>query len=51
MALRGEKAGFGVSTGDGVLGVIKVQLQGKRVMLAADFLRGQQGLVGSVLPS
>jgi methionyl-tRNA formyltransferase len=51
VALHGGEAGFGVSAGDGILGVIKVQFQGKRAMLAADFLRGQRGLVGSVLPS
>lgn len=43
-------AAFGVSTGDGVLGVIRVQLQGKRAMPAADFLRGQRQLIGAVLP-
>lgn len=46
---QGEAA-FGVSTGDGILGVIKVQLQGKRAMPAADFLRGQRRLIGAVLP-
>ncbi|HEY51388.1 MAG TPA: methionyl-tRNA formyltransferase [Dehalococcoidia bacterium] len=51
VALPCGGAGFGVGTGDGILGVIKVQLQGKRAMLAADFLRGQRQLVGSVLPS
>lgn len=45
-----DKAGavFGVTTGDGVLGVTKVQMEGKRVMSAAEFLRGQRQLLGSV---
>jgi len=43
--------GFGIGTGDGTLGVVTVQLQGKKAMPAADFLRGQRGLVGAVLPS
>ena len=43
-------AGFGVGTGDGILGILKVQLEGKRAMSAADFLRGQRQLVGMILP-
>jgi len=50
VALHRQGAAFGVSTGEGVLGVIKVQLQGKRAMSAADFLRGQRQLAGTVLP-
>ena len=46
---QGEAA-FGVSTGDGILGIIRVQLQGKRALPAADFLRGQRQLIGAVLP-
>ena len=44
-------AAFGVGTGDGVLGVLKVQLAGKRVMSAAEFLRGQRQFIGTSLPS
>ena len=46
-----DKAGvvFGVSTGDGVLGILKVQLEGKRVMSAGEFLRGQRQLIGATL--
>jgi len=51
VALRRREYGFGVGTGDGILGVIKVQPQGKRAMPAADFLRGQRSLAGVVLPS
>ncbi len=50
-AVEKEKAGFGVGTGDGVLGVLKVQLEGKKAMTAVEFLRGQQKLMGAVLPS
>jgi methionyl-tRNA formyltransferase len=49
LALK-SKAAFGVSTGDGILGVIKVQLEGKRAMSAAEFLRGQRQFIGVVLP-
>ncbi len=45
-----SKAAFGISTGQGVLGVLKVQLEGKQAMPAAEFLRGQRHFVGSVLP-
>jgi len=43
------RAAFGVSTGEGVLGVLKVQLGGKRVMSAAEFLRGQRQFIGAIL--
>ena len=42
---------FGLHTGDGILGVVKVQLEGKRAMSAAEFLRGQRQFVGARLPS
>jgi len=42
---------FGVSTGDGVLGVLKLQLEGKRTMSAAEFLRGQRQFIGATLLS
>jgi len=45
-----SEAAFGVSTGDGVLGVCQVQLEGKRAMSAAEFLRGQRQFIGAVLP-
>ncbi len=41
---------FGIGTGDGLLGVRQVQLQGKRAMSATEFLRGQRQFVGAVLP-
>ena len=44
------KAAFGVSTGEGIFGVLKVQLEGKRAMSAAEFLRGQRQFIGARLP-
>jgi methionyl-tRNA formyltransferase len=41
----------GISTGDGILGVLKLQLEGKRAISAADFLRGQRDFIGAILPS
>ena len=49
-ATEGSEAAFGVCTGEGVLGILKVQLEGKRAMSAAEFLRGQRQFIGSVLP-
>jgi len=49
VALSKGRAAFGVGTGDGVLGVLKVQLEGKRAMPAAEFLRGQRQFIGAVL--
>ena len=46
-----SKAAFGVCTGDGILGVLRVQLEGKRAMSAAEFLRGQRQFIGAILPS
>jgi methionyl-tRNA formyltransferase len=48
LSARGEALGIG--TGDGVLAVRRVQLEGKRAMSAAEFLRGQHDLIGAVLP-
>jgi len=49
-APKGSKVAFGVYTGDGVLGVSRLQLEGKRAMSAAEFLRGQKGFIETVLP-
>jgi methionyl-tRNA formyltransferase len=49
VAMQEEKAAFGVGTGSGILGVITVQMEGKRAMSAADFLRGQRQLIGTIL--
>ncbi|TET66501.1 MAG: methionyl-tRNA formyltransferase [Dehalococcoidia bacterium] len=50
VALNREGTGFGVNTGDGILSVLKVQLEGKRAMSAAEFVRGQRQFIGAVLP-
>jgi len=42
-------AAFGVHTGNGILGVLKVQLEGRRVMSATEFLRGQRQFIGAIL--
>jgi len=46
--LSGEVA-IGVVTGDGILGIKKLQLEGKKVVTAGEFLRGARGFVGVVL--
>ncbi|MEN8614911.1 methionyl-tRNA formyltransferase [Dehalogenimonas sp. THU2] len=40
---------FGVATGGGVLGILSLQLEGKRPAAAAEFLRGQRDFIGSML--
>jgi methionyl-tRNA formyltransferase len=47
-AISSGKA-LGVRCGTGALELLEVQLEGKRSMPAADFLRGQQQIVGAVL--
>jgi methionyl-tRNA formyltransferase len=46
-----EQAAVGVQTGAGVLGLVQVQLEGKRAMSAAEFVRGQRDFIGAQLPS
>jgi methionyl-tRNA formyltransferase len=46
---RSSGAAVGVECGDGVLGLLKVQLEGKRDMMADEFIRGQRQFAGSVL--
>jgi len=46
-----EGAVFGIYTGDGILGVLRVQGEGKQAMSAAEFLRGQKQFIGATLPS
>ena len=43
-------APMGVAAGEGVLGLKRVQLEGRRAVDAADFLKGHEGFVGSTLP-
>ena len=42
---------FGIGTGQGVLGVLRVQLEGKQALPATEFRRGQRQLIGALLPS
>jgi methionyl-tRNA formyltransferase len=46
-----DSGGFGIGSGDGVLSILKLQLEGKQALAAADFLRGQRHFIGAVLPS
>ena len=50
VALPEHEAGVGIETGKGVLAVLSVQLEGKRIMTAAEFIRGQRDFIGSALP-
>jgi methionyl-tRNA formyltransferase len=50
VTLAGNGEGVGIGTGDGVLGLCRVQLEGRRAMTAAAFLRGQRDFLGAVLP-
>jgi len=43
-------AAFGVETGDGILGVLRLQMEGKRAMTSEEFLRGQRQWLGALLP-
>ena len=47
---RESEAAFGIVTGDGILGVLRVQMEGKRAISAAEFLRGQRQFIGVILP-
>jgi methionyl-tRNA formyltransferase len=44
-----ESLGVGVVTGDGILGLCQVQLEGKREMSVDDFVRGKRDFIGCVL--
>ena len=48
-AAERPEATFGVYTGNGVLGVLKVQLEGRRAVSGAEFLRGQRQFIGVIL--
>ncbi len=50
VALNKGGTGFGVYTGDGILGILRVQLEGKRAMSADEFRRGQRQFMGAILP-
>jgi methionyl-tRNA formyltransferase len=46
-----DSGGFGIGSGEGTLNVLKVQLEGKQALSAAEFLRGQRDFIGAVLLS
>lgn len=50
IALPGQEGVLGIGTGEGVLVIHDLQLEGKRVMTASEFVRGQRDFVGSLLP-
>ena len=50
VALDGDDVAVGINTGSGVLGVLELQLEGRRALPAAEFARGQRDFIGAVLP-
>jgi methionyl-tRNA formyltransferase len=44
-----EHPGVGVVTGEGILGLCQVQLEGRREMSVDDFVRGKRDFIGCVL--
>ncbi|MFC2008374.1 methionyl-tRNA formyltransferase [Chloroflexota bacterium] len=50
LAMGRPGVAFGIGSGDGVLGVCQVQMEGKRVMSATEFVRGQRQLIGATVP-
>ncbi len=50
IALPVPDGGLGIGTGEGVLRVITLQLEGRRAVAAAEFLRGQRDFIGGKLP-
>jgi methionyl-tRNA formyltransferase len=42
-------AAFTICTGSGLLGIIKLQSEGKKLMSADEFLRGQRNIIGAIL--
>lgn len=51
VALEHPVAEVGVGTGNGILGIVKLQLEGKKAISSPEFIRGNRNLVGAVLPS
>ena len=44
-----EPKGVAVRAGEGILGLLQVQLEGRRAMTIEEFVRGQRGFVGALL--
>jgi methionyl-tRNA formyltransferase len=51
VVLLSDESTFGVETASGSLGILRVQMEGKRVMTGNEFLRGQRQLIGTILPA
>lgn len=51
ISLHGERCPFGISTSNGILGIVRLKLAGGSAMGAAEFLRGHSTLEGARLPS
>ncbi|MBI2935712.1 MAG: methionyl-tRNA formyltransferase [Chloroflexi bacterium] len=51
VSLSRADAGIAVMTGDGMLGVKRLQMEGKRAVSGEEFLRGHRQFIGSRLPS
>ena len=49
--VRALGKGAGVETGEGVLELLTLQMEGKRPLPIEEFLRGQRDFIGAVLPS
>ncbi len=47
----GNEAAAGVVTRDGILGLLEIQLEGKKSLSAAEFIRGHRDFPGSILVS
>ena len=48
---KGISAQVGVVTGEGILGLCQIQLEGKRQMSVKEFVLGQRDFIGSILSS
>jgi methionyl-tRNA formyltransferase len=48
---EGQNDTFGIGTGEGILGITRVQYEGKRAMTAGEFLRGQRDFTNAKLPN
>lgn len=49
ITVKDRSIGFGIGTGEGVLGIVRVKSEGKKAMTAAEFIRGQRQLIGAIL--
>jgi methionyl-tRNA formyltransferase len=47
----GEATSLGIVTGDGLLGVVELQLAGRKASDGDSFLRGHANFLGAQLPS